>query len=158
MQESGKTQEASETQAELLTAQAAPVQPVGYGQQATTDPAELVAEQDMVRRTMAKLPETLRTCLLLSLVGGLSTSEIATMLDMKEAAVRQRLARAKKQFQQEYTRESNEDIGETSTSQTSTYRSDKGQATYTSIDKGNQPQHLTLVPPYSWLGEADYAQ
>ncbi len=106
--------EAHETQAELLTAQAAPVQPVGYGQQATADPSELVAEQDMVRRTMARLPEALRTCLLLSVIGGLSSSEIAAMLDMKEAAVRQRLARAKKQFQQEYLRESGEDIRDTS--------------------------------------------
>ncbi len=158
MQESGRAQEASDTQAELLTAQAAPVQPVGYGQQATADPAELIAEQDMVRRTMAKLPEALRTCLLLSIVGGLSTSEIASMLDMKEAAVRQRLARAKKQFQQEYLRESGEDIRDTSTSQDSVYRSDKSKATYSSTDKGNQPQHFTLVPGYSWLGDADYAQ
>ena len=155
MQESD---ESHETQAELLTTQAAPVQPVGYGQQATADPAELVAEQDMVRRTMAKLPEALRTCLLLSVIGGLSSSEIATMLDMKEAAVRQRLARAKKQFQQEYMRESGEDIRDTSTSQTSTHHSDKSKAKYSSTDKGNQPQRLTLVPRYSWLGEADYAQ
>ena len=158
MQGSDGAQEVRETQAELLTAQAAPVQPVGYGQQATSDPAELVAEQDMVRRTMAKLPEVLRTCLLLSIVGGLSSSEIATMLDLKEAAVRQRLARAKKQFQQEYARESGEDIRDTSTSQTHTYRSDKGKAKYVSTDKGNQSQHFTLVPRYPVLGEADYAQ
>ena len=157
MQESG-TQESRETQAELLTAQAAPVQPVGYGQQATADPAELIAEQDMVHRTMAKLPEALRTCLLLSIIGGLSTSEIATMLDIKEAAVRQRLARAKKQFQQEYMRESGEDIRDTSTSSTHTYHSDKSKAEYVSTDKGSQTQHFTLVPRYSWLGEADYAQ
>ncbi len=157
MQESG-TQEFRETQAESLTAQAAPVQPVGYGQQATADPAELLAEQDMVHRTMAKLPEALRTCLLLSIVGGLSTGEIATMLGIKEAAVRQRLARAKKQFQQEYMRESGEDIRDTSTSQTHIYHSDKSKAEYVSTDKGSQPQHFMLVPRYSWLGEADYAQ
>ncbi len=150
--------ESHETQADLLTAQAAPVQPVGYGQQATTDPAELVAEQDMVRRTMAKLPETLRTCLLLSVIGGLSSSEIAAMLDIKEAAVRQRLTRAKKQFQQEYLRESGEDIRDTHTNQTRAYSSDTSKAKYSSIDTGNQPQRLTLVPRYSWLGEADYAQ
>ncbi len=158
MQASGDTQDARETQAEALSTQAAPVQPVGYGQQATADPAELVAEQDMVRRTMANLPEGLRTCLLLSIVGGLSSSEIASMLDMKEAAVRQRLARAKKQFQQEYRRESGEDIRDTSTGQTQAYRSDKGNAHYTATDKGNQAQQFTLVPRYSWLGEADYAQ
>ena len=155
MQESG-TQESRETQAELLTAQAASVQLIGYGQQATADPAELVAEQDMVRRTMAKLPEALRACLLLSIVGGLSASEIAAMLDLKEAAVRQRLARAKKQFQQEYANESGEDIRATSTSKTNVYRSDESKAKYTATDKG--PQRFPLVPRYSWLGEADYAQ
>ncbi|GAC1427770.1 MAG: hypothetical protein NVS4B1_07680 [Ktedonobacteraceae bacterium] len=159
MQESGR-QESRETQAELLTAQAAPVQPAGYGQQTTRDPAELVAEQDAVNRTMAKLPEVFRTCLLLSIVGGLSSSEIATMLDVKEAAVRQRIARAKKQFQQEYARESGEDIRDTSsTSMTRpiAYRADTGKAKSTSTDTGDQPQCLTLVPRY-WLGEADYAQ
>ena len=80
------------------------------------------------------------------------------MLDLKEAAVRQRLARAKKQFQQEYARESGEDIRDTSTSQTHTYHSDKGKAKYVSTDKGNQSQHFTLVPRYPVLGEADYAQ
>ncbi len=147
MQESG-TPESRETQAEALMAQAAPVQPVGYGQQATIDPAELIAEQDMVRNTMAKLPEALRTCLLLSIVGGLSSSEIATMLDLKEAAVRQRLARAKKQFQQEYARESGEDIRDTGVSETNAYHSDKDKAKYVSTDKGKQPQHFTLVPRY----------
>ena len=158
MRESGGAQESPETQAELLTAQAAPVQPVGYGQQATIDPAELIAEQDLVRRTMAKLPEALRTCLLLSVISGLSSSEIATLLDVKEAAVRQRLARAKKQFQQDYERESGEDMRDTHSSQTSAYRQDKGQAKYTSTDKENQPQRLMIVPRYPWLGEADYAQ
>ncbi len=158
LRESGGAQELPETQAELLTEQANPVQPVGYGQQATVDPAELVAEQDMVRRTMAKLPEALRTCLLLSVIGGLSTSEIASMLDVKEAAVRQRLVRAKKQFQQEYERESGEDMRDTRSSQTSAYRENKSTAKYTATDKSNQSQHFTLVPHYSWLGEADYVQ
>ncbi|GAC1358907.1 MAG: hypothetical protein NVS4B11_28190 [Ktedonobacteraceae bacterium] len=150
MQESG-TQESRETQAELLTTQAAPVQPVGYGQQATVDPAELVAEQDAVRRTMAKLPEALRTCLLLSIVGGLSSSEIATMLDLKEAAVRQRLARARKQFQQEYTRQSSEEILDARgahTSYPSGYRANTDQAERAVTDNSNQPQRLTLVPRY----------
>ncbi len=150
MQESGE-QESRETQAEMLTAQAAPVQPVGYGQQATTDPAELIAEQDAVRRTMAKLPEVLRTCLLLSIVGGLSSSEIATLLDLKETAVRQRLVRARKQFQQEYTRESGEEIFDahrTSIGHTSAHHIDRDNAKYTLTDSENQPQRLTLAPRY----------
>lgn len=102
-----------EGEPETLNEQAAPVQPLGYGTPGETDPAEFVAEQDAVRRTMVKLPEGLRVCLLLSVVGGLSTREIAAMLDLKEAAVRQRLARARKQFQQVYTYESGEEVFDT---------------------------------------------
>ncbi|WP_246039215.1 RNA polymerase sigma factor [Dictyobacter alpinus] len=98
---------------ELVQEQAAPVQPGGYGSAGHEDPAEVIAEQDMVQRTMAQLPEALRVCLLLSIVGGLSTPEIATLLDVKEAAVRQRLARARKQFQQLYTQESGEELVDT---------------------------------------------
>src|SRR5205809_964463 len=65
---------------------------------------------DAAQRTMAQLPETLRECLLLSIVGTFSSSEIARMLDLQEAAVRQRLARARKQFQQLYALENGEQI------------------------------------------------
>jgi RNA polymerase sigma factor (sigma-70 family) len=93
---------------EVLQAEAAPVQPVGYGATKSDDPARLVAERDAVQRTMARLSEPLRVCLLLSVVGDFSTAEIAGMLDLQEAAVRQRLARARKQFQQLYALENNE--------------------------------------------------
>src|SRR5712692_9730498 len=63
------------------------------------DPAEIVAERDAVQRTMAQLPEALRLCLLLSVVGGLSSQEIGRQLALSEAAVRQRLSRARKLFQ-----------------------------------------------------------
>jgi len=143
----GRTQEERETNAEFLNEQAAPVQPVGYGSFATDDPAELIAEQDAVRRTMAKLPEALRTCLLLSIVGGLSSSEIADMLDLKEAAVRQRLARARKQFQQEYIRESGEAVFDAQSTHTSSlYRADRDSIErHTLTDNSNKPQRLTLV-------------
>jgi RNA polymerase sigma factor (sigma-70 family) len=95
---------------ETLHEQAVPVQPVGYGTAGADDPAELVAEQDAVQRTMAKLPENLRVCLLLSIIGGLSTAEIAHTLDVKEAAIRQRLTRARKQFQEIYTRDAGEEL------------------------------------------------
>ena len=95
---------------ETLNEQAAPVQPSGFGAVEADDPEELIAEQDAVRRTMAKLPEPLRVVLLLSIVSGLSTGEIADMLELKEAAVRQRLSRARKQFQQVYTQESGETV------------------------------------------------
>jgi RNA polymerase sigma-70 factor, ECF subfamily len=99
-----------ETDDEKLNERAAPVQPVGYGAVETEDLAEVIAEQDAVRRTMAQLPEALRTCLLLSVLGGLSTREISNILDLNEAAVRQRLTRARKQFQQLYAQESGQEI------------------------------------------------
>jgi RNA polymerase sigma-70 factor, ECF subfamily len=95
---------------EALHERAVPVQPTGYGTAGADDPAELVAEQDAVQRTMAKLPESLRVCLLLSIIGGLSTAEIAHTLDVKEAAIRQRLTRARKQFQEIYTQDAGEEL------------------------------------------------
>ena len=88
----------------------APVQPAGYGTPDAGDPAEVVAEREAIRRTLARLPETLRTPLLLSIVGGLPSSEIATMLDVGEAAVRQRLSRGRQQFQRIYTAESGDTL------------------------------------------------
>jgi predicted transcriptional regulator len=64
---------------------------------------------------MARLPETLRVCLLLSVIGDFSTAEIAEMLGLEEAAVRQRLARARKQFQQFYAHESGEEVADNTT-------------------------------------------
>jgi RNA polymerase sigma-70 factor (ECF subfamily) len=102
--------EEAKTGEETIHERATPVQPAGYGTAGADDPAELVAEQDAVQRTMAKLPEGLRVCLLLSIIGGLSSAEIARTLDVKEAAVRQRLARARKQFQEIYTQDSGEEL------------------------------------------------
>jgi len=99
-----------ESDDERLNERAAPVQPIGYGVFETEDLAEVIAEQDAVRRTMAGLPEVLRSCLLLSVLGGLSSREIADVLDLNEAAVRQRLTRARKQFQQLYVQESGEEV------------------------------------------------
>jgi RNA polymerase sigma-70 factor, ECF subfamily len=104
-----------ETDSDTLTDAASPVQPMGYGATESADPAEVVAERDAVQRTMARLSEPLRECLLLSVLGDFSTGEIATMLDVQEAAVRQRLARARKQFQQFYAFESGEQISASAT-------------------------------------------
>jgi len=106
----GKQHETDNDTLNTLSSQAAPVQPIGYGTGETEDPAVLIAEQDAVRRTMSSLTEPLRVCLLLSIVGGLSIHEIAKILDLKEPAVRQRLARARKQFQQVYAQESGEEV------------------------------------------------
>ena len=55
-------------------------------------------------------PEVLRLCLVLSIVGGLPAHHIARVLGLSEAAVRQRLSRARKLFQQLYLLESGETI------------------------------------------------
>jgi RNA polymerase sigma-70 factor (ECF subfamily) len=147
----------TETVADTIYEQAAPVQPGGYGQNNTDDPAEIVAERDMVQQTMAQLSEPFRVCLLLSIIGGLSTAEIADLLSIKEAAVRQRLARARKQFQQIYMQESGEELidtnGSTRTTQTSSQvqqgsedpqkrRRNSRDASYASNDR---PQRLSLT-------------
>ena len=99
--------------ADIVDNSAAPVQPPGYGITMNEDPSILIAERDAVQRAMARLPESLRICLILSVVASFSTSEIASFLDIQEAAVRQRLARARKQFQQFYALESGESITST---------------------------------------------
>ena len=107
----GRNQQA---EMDALNERAAAVQPAGYGVSESVDPEALVAEQDAVQRTLAHLTEPLRVCLLLALVGQFSTGEIAEMLDIEEAAVRQRIARARKQFQQYYALESGEEVFENS--------------------------------------------
>jgi len=99
-----------ETGIESEGPRAAPVQPAGYGMGAAQDPADLIAEREAVGRSMARLPETLRLCLLLSVVGGLYSCEIARVLGLGEAAVRQRLSRARKRFRRLYLEESGEAI------------------------------------------------
>jgi RNA polymerase sigma-70 factor, ECF subfamily len=100
-----------ENERELPGERPAPVQPAGYGMGgAAGDPAEIVAERDAIRCTLAQLPATFRLCLLLSVVGGLSAREIARLLDVHEATVRQRLVRARKLFQRLYLKESGEAI------------------------------------------------
>jgi len=100
-----------EQDGELVGERPTPVQPAGYGMQsAVQDPADLLAERDLVQRTMAQLPETLRLCLVLSIVGGLPSHQIARALGLSEAAVRQRLSRARKLFQRLYLQESGENI------------------------------------------------
>jgi RNA polymerase sigma-70 factor, ECF subfamily len=99
-----------EDDTDLLANTMAPVQPAGYGTPNTGDPAEVVAEREAIQRTLAQIPEALRTPLLLSIVGGLSTSEIAALLDVGEAAVRQRLSRGRQQFRRLYTAESGDEL------------------------------------------------
>jgi RNA polymerase sigma factor (sigma-70 family) len=100
-----------ERDAELVSERPAPVQPAGYGMgHGAEDPADLIAEREVVQRVMAQLPEALRLCLVLSVVGGLPTYEVARVLGLSEAGVRQRLSRARRLFQQLYQLESGEAI------------------------------------------------
>jgi RNA polymerase sigma-70 factor (ECF subfamily) len=99
-----------QTDRDILNERVAPVQPAGYGAFEGIDLDVFVAEQDAVRRSLARLTEPLRLCLLLSVIGQFSAREIAQMLEIEEAAVRQRLGRARKQFQIFYERESGEEI------------------------------------------------
>jgi RNA polymerase sigma-70 factor (ECF subfamily) len=69
-----------------------------------------IAERDVVARCMRQLPATLRTPLLLSVVAGFPSGEIAGMLRLREPTVRQRLARARKTFQRLYAQECGEHI------------------------------------------------
>lgn len=103
-----RQEEQEETGIENVGERAAPVQPAGFGMGVMQDPADLIAERDAVQRAIARLPEAPRLCLLLSVVGGLSSHEIAQVLDLNEAAVRQRLSRARRLFQQLYLLESGE--------------------------------------------------
>ena len=97
---------------------------------------------------MAKLAEPFRVCLLLSIVADLSISEIAKLLDMKEAAVRQRLARARKQFQQFYAQESGEEVFDPSTSTISHKKETQGRSQV--LNDKAQRFNLTTHPSTSW--------
>ncbi|HEY0752678.1 MAG TPA: RNA polymerase sigma factor [Ktedonobacteraceae bacterium] len=123
MQKQEQASEKAETYSstlETLHERMAAVQPGGYGISEKEDLETLVAEQDAVQRTLARLSEPLRVCLVLSIVGQFASSEIATMLNLEEAAVRQRLARARKQFQQLYRLENDEEIYDLSANQQTT--------------------------------------
>jgi RNA polymerase sigma-70 factor (ECF subfamily) len=145
-----------ENDTETLSEQAAPVQPKGYGATESTDPAELIPEQDAVRRTMSKLPETLRICLLLSIIGGLPSAEIASLLNLKEAAVRQRLVRARKLFQQLYAQESGDELIETMVSPTTQKDSQTQQdnVAQQTLEEKTGPFSLTTYPPATWRSYA----
>ena len=110
---SGTKSAMQQASTDVLNERAAPVQPAGYGAIEAIDLEAFVAEQDAVHRTLARISEPLRLCLLLSVIGQFSTREIAQMLEIEEAAVRQRLGRARKQFQHFYELESGEEIVDT---------------------------------------------
>lgn len=57
-----------------------------------------VAERDLVQRVLDELSPALREALLLSSLAGFRTAEVARLLGIAPAAARQRIARAKAQF------------------------------------------------------------
>lgn len=64
----------------------------------TPDPRNQMDLSQEVRAVMDQLPETYRSVLILRDLEGFTTSEIAAILNRKEATVRWRLAEARKQF------------------------------------------------------------
>ncbi len=111
---------------QTATARAVSVQPPGYATPEAANPAEVVAERDLVAWTLAQEPETLRVPLVLSIVVGCSHTEIARILDLQEATVRQRISRARKAFQALYTRASGEEIRVDAQDQRTPIRSQEG--------------------------------
>ena len=127
------TTSTQQTTLDVLNERAAAIQPAGYGTTQDNDLEVLVAEQDAVHRSLRRLTEPLRTCLLLSVVGQFSTREIAKMLEIEEAAVRQRLARARKQFQSFYEHENGEEIVE------------KFETAHINVSQKDSPNHLSNI-------------
>lgn len=163
LQKGKHAERAYETETDTLDERAAQVQPAGYGTKESSDPAELVAERDAVQRTMAHLPEILRECLLLSVIGDFSTGEIAQMLDLQEAAVRQRLVRARKQFQQLYALESGEQISDNEATTTRGIRhrnAGKHQNSEERVESraAQDEQQLSLLNTHSSLARRNYAE
>ena len=147
MQKGKQETNADEADADTLNERAAAVQPVGFGANEVDDPAVRIAERDAVQRTVARLSEPLRECLLLSILGNFSTSEIATMLEVQEAAVRQRLVRARKQFQQFYALESSDN--DTPATNTTTGRTQKHSPTRQHHEKRVEASDTKLDTPSS---------
>jgi RNA polymerase sigma-70 factor (ECF subfamily) len=70
----------------------------------SADPIEEMGESDLVRRTLRQLPSKDALCLALRGVEGFSCGEIADIMKCSEAAVWNRLARARAKFAATYDR------------------------------------------------------
>jgi RNA polymerase sigma-70 factor (ECF subfamily) len=66
---------------------------------AVADPRAEIDTRQEVRAVLAQIPENYRTVLILRDLENFSTSEIAAILDRKEATIRWRLAEARSRFQ-----------------------------------------------------------
>jgi RNA polymerase sigma-70 factor, ECF subfamily len=74
---------------------------------AVVDPRQALDLSQEVQKVLEQLPETYRTVLVLRDLENFSTSEIAAILNRKEATVRWRLAEARSRFQQLWTKRIN---------------------------------------------------
>jgi RNA polymerase sigma-70 factor (ECF subfamily) len=70
----------------------------------TPDPRNVLDIKQEVRAALAQIPEKYRTVLILRDLENFSTSEIAAILDRKEATIRWRLAEARNRFRTVWTR------------------------------------------------------
>jgi RNA polymerase sigma-70 factor (ECF subfamily) len=73
----------------------------------TVDPREALDLSQEVQRVLEQLPETYRTVLVLRDLENFTTSEIAAVLNRKEATIRWRLAEARSRFQQLWSKRLN---------------------------------------------------
>lgn len=74
---------------------------------ACADPRETLDLSQEVQRVLEQLPENYRTVIVLRDLENFSTSEIAAILNRKEATIRWRLAEARTRFQQLWTKRIN---------------------------------------------------
>jgi RNA polymerase sigma-70 factor (ECF subfamily) len=72
------------------------------------DLQQSVANEDTVRRVLARMPQSYREPLLLQLGSGLSCREIAAILETTEGAIKVRLMRARDAFRKAYEDEDRE--------------------------------------------------
>lgn len=75
-----------------------------YPDPASADPRTNQELHEEVRSVVDQIPEQFRTVLVLRDLEGFSTSEIAAVLDRKEATIRWRLAEARLRFQEAWSR------------------------------------------------------
>lgn len=75
-----------------------------YPDPASADPRTHQELHEEVRSVVEQIPEQFRTVLVLRDLEGFSTSEIAAILDRKEATIRWRLAEARLRFQDAWSR------------------------------------------------------
>jgi len=65
-------------------------------------PEDRIIKAELVQLALAELPAKFRDCLLLHIVGGLSHTEIADIVDISEDSVRSYISSARKQFRKTY--------------------------------------------------------